>query len=140
MNSAMKQYAQVGAQAAVGGVSRHRLIEMLFEGALDRIAAAKGHMARGEIAEKGATISRVADIIDGLRAGLDMNVGGDLARNLDDLYDYMGRRLVESNANNSPAILDEVAGLLREIQDAWSAIPMEYRDVHPASEPQVSAG
>ncbi len=140
MNSAMKQYAQVGAQAAVGGVSRHRLIEMLFEGALDRIAAAKGHMARGEIAEKGATISRVADIIDGLRAGLDMNVGGDLARNLDDLYDYMGRRLVESNANNSPAILDEVAGLLREIQDAWSAIPMEYRDVHPAAEPQVSAG
>ena len=140
MNSAMKQYAQVGAQAAVGGVSRHRLIEMLFEGALDRIAAAKGHMARGEIAEKGATISRVADIIDGLRAGLDMNVGGDLARNLDDLYDYMGRRLVESNANNSPAILDEVAGLLREIQDAWSAIPMEYRDVHPAVEPQVSAG
>jgi len=102
--------------------SPHRLVQMLFEGALGKIAVAKGHMERGEVPEKGRHISWAISIIDGLRSSLDMEKGGDIARNLNDLYDYMTRRLMEANMANNPALLDEVSSLLREIKDAWDAI------------------
>ncbi len=122
-NTALHQYNAVGMETAVDAAGAHRLIEMLLQGALDRIAAAKGYMMRGEIANKGGSISRTLSIIDGLRMGLDKQAGGEMAQNLDDLYEYMGHRLVQANFKNDPALLDEVASLLREIKSAWIAIP-----------------
>lgn len=121
--TALQQYRQVGAQSAVSYASPHRLVLMLLEGALDRIAAARGHMGRGEVAEKANQISRALGILEGLRMGVNKQAGGDIARNLDDLYEYMSRRLVEANAGNQPGPLEEVQALLGEIRDAWAMIP-----------------
>lgn len=125
-NKAMiKGYRGPGLNEVVASATPHRLIQMLMEGALDRVASARGHMQRGETAGKGAQISWAISIIDGLRVSLDKSVGGDIAQNLDDLYNYMMLKLTEANLKNEPALLDEVADLLRQIKTAWDAIPPE---------------
>ena len=130
--SNVSEYREVGAHGGVAASSPHQLILLLMNGALDAIAVAKGHMRRGEVAQKGVSISRAISIIDGLRSSLDHDVGGELATNLDELYQYMGQRLLQANINDNPAWLDEVSALLREIKEAWEQIPPEAR--------QVSAG
>jgi flagellar protein FliS len=120
--SAISRYRQVGNEGAVEAATPHRLIAMLFDGAISRITMAAGHMRRHEVAEKGAHISRAIEIVGALRASLDMNVAGGLPQRLDALYDYVSRRLFAANAENDPKILDEVAGLLRVIADAWAQI------------------
>ncbi len=127
-----QQYKKVGAQSGVASASPHRLIQMLLEGALEKINLAKGYMQRGEIALKGNHISWAISIIDGLRMSLDREAGGEIADNLDALYDYMGRRLAEANMSNDPAMLEEVSALLLEIKSAWDAIPQEFREAVPA--------
>lgn len=122
VKSALQEYQQVSRKAAVEDASPHRLIQMLMEGALEKIAAAKGFMERGSIQEKGAHISWAVSIIDGLRVSLDKSVGGEIAENLEELYLYMMRRLTDANLKNEPAYLDEVASLLGQIKSAWDAI------------------
>ncbi|MBB61520.1 flagellar export chaperone FliS [Stutzerimonas balearica] len=119
---AMKQYQRVGVQAQVTEANPHRLIQLLMQGGLDRIYQAKGALEFGRVAEKGELIGKSIAIIGGLREALDHEVGGDLATNLDRLYDYMIRRLSEANRRNDVAPLEEVAGLLREIKSAWDQI------------------
>ncbi len=119
---AVKQYGQVSVQSRVEAASPHHLILMLMEGALEKINLARGQMEAGNIAQKASNIGWAISIIDGLRASLDLEAGGDIARNLNDLYDYMENRLLEANIKNDTAALDEVKGLLREIREAWAAI------------------
>jgi len=122
---AADQYAAVGTQTGVTEATPHRLIQMLLDGALGKIAMAKGAMQRKEIAEKGNHITSASSIIIGLRDSLDLDAGGELASNLDNLYDYMVRRLMEAHGNNDLAALDEVTSLLQEIKRGWDAIPAE---------------
>ncbi|HEB63475.1 MAG TPA: flagellar export chaperone FliS [Gammaproteobacteria bacterium] len=126
-HNSINQYMQVNAHSSASDASPHRLIQMLLGGALDRIAVAKGHMARGNIAEKGRYIGLAISIIDGLRISLDKSAGGEIAQNLDDLYEYMTRRLAEANLKNDEGILDEITRLLKEIKEGWDAIPEEFR-------------
>ena len=120
--AALSQYQNTGLQGVVEQASRHELIRMLMDGGLDRIAAARGQMERGEHAAKGTSISRAIGIIEGLRTSLDADAGGEIAANLDQLYDYMVRRLALANVNNDVAPLDEVRELLEKIRDAWLEI------------------
>ncbi len=120
--SALQQYQRVGIQSQVESASPHRLVQMLMEGAIARIAAATHHLARGAIAEKGQSISLAISILAGLRASLDKEKGGEIAENLDGLYDYMTRRLLEANLKNDQSMLAEVRGLLRQIKDGWDAL------------------
>jgi flagellar protein FliS len=145
---ALNKYSQVAVQANTTYASPHRLIQMLLEGALEKIATAKGHLARGSIAAKGLQISWALSIIGGLRASLDMSAGGEIAQNLFNLYDYMERRLLHANLHNDVAALDEVTSLLREIKSAWDVIPESVQRAHlqakekeaAAKAPQVAAG
>lgn len=121
-NSALRQYQQVKTGAAVEEATTHRLIQMLLDGALERLASAKGHIQRGDVQRKGEQIGKAIGIVGGLRASLDFEAGGALAANLEALYDYMERRLLQANLASDPAILDEVAGLLRQIKSAWDRI------------------
>ncbi len=123
LHSGVKQYNKVGVSSGVESASPHRLIQMLMVGALEKINTAKGHMERGEVSLKGGNISWAISIIDGLRASLDLNTGGEIAQNLDDLYDYMTRRLARANIENDADILDEVASLLRSIKASWDEVP-----------------
>lgn len=120
--AAMRQYQSVNTQAKAVDASPHRLIQMLMDGGMTRLAQARGAMERQQHALKGELIGKAIGIIGGLRSGLDLQQGGDLAQNLDNLYDYMVRRLSEANVNNSIEPLDEVAGLLRDIKSGWDAI------------------
>jgi|SRR5262245_18760474 len=116
-------YAQVGVETGVAAASPHRLIEMLFDGAVLSITQAREAMAARDIARKGAAISRAIEIIEsGLRASLDHQAGGELAGQLESLYDYMTAQLLAGNLQNRSEALDEVARLLGELRQAWSGI------------------
>ncbi|MDO8845565.1 MAG: flagellar export chaperone FliS [Methylicorpusculum sp.] len=125
MNMGSRKYAvnsyKSGAASEIDGASPHRLIQMLYEGGLQKIAVAKGAIQRNEIATKGENISRAIAILGGLRSSLDLSQG-DIAVNLDNLYEYMERRLLEANIKNDEEILDEVSSLLRDVKSAWDAI------------------
>lgn len=120
--AAMQQYQTVNNQAQAAAADPHRLIQMLMEGGLTRLAQARGAMERGQTALKGELIGKAIGIVGGLRQGLDLENGGEIARNLDNLYDYMARRLMEANVQNDVAILEEISSLLREVKDGWDAI------------------
>ena len=121
--SALLQYNQVRAHVQTEGASPHRLIQILMEGALEKIRAAKGLIERRDIPEKIRNINWALSLIDGLRHSLDMENGGEIARNLESRYDYIQRRLIVANAENDPSILDEVVSLMLEIKSAWDAVP-----------------
>jgi len=120
--AALKQYQTVNTQAQAVEASPHRLIQMLMEGGLTRLAQARGAMERGQVAQKGELISKAIGIIGGLRGGLNLEQGGDVAANLDSLYEYMTVRLIEANVQNEVEPLDEVASLLRNVKSGWDAI------------------
>jgi flagellar protein FliS len=120
-------YSSAQAHGGVAAADPHRLIVMLLDGALERIATARGCMTRGDTAEKARLINRAVSIIGELRSSLDLNSGGPLAVNLGELYDYMCRRLLKATAENRVEMLDEVTKLLNEIRTAWVAIPNEAR-------------
>lgn len=123
MKTAANAYQSVQVDAAVLGSSPHELIAKLLSGAIVSTIDAKRHMLNGDIAAKSQHISIVTSIIsDGLQSCLDMEAGGEIAANLDALYDYMLQRLIKSHAENDAAILDEVASLLREIKLGWDGI------------------
>lgn len=119
---ALRQYQQINTESATAYASPHRLIQMLMEGALDSLTKAKGHIQRGDIVAKGEQIGKAIGIVGGLREALNLDAGGQLAANLEALYDYMQQRLVAANLRSDIAILDEVAELLRPIKEAWDAI------------------
>lgn len=120
---AMNQYKEVRVQSSVMDATPHRLIQMLMEGVLEKIALAKGNILRKEIAQKGENIGKAITIVGGLQASLDKEKGGELAENLNSLYGYMSQRLLMANLQSDEAILDEIADLMLEIKAGWDAIP-----------------
>jgi flagellar protein FliS len=123
----LSAYQSVAAHGGVAASDPHGLILMLLDGALDRIAAARGCMSNKALGDKSQLLSRALAIVEELRVSLDLSKGGPLAANLSDLYDYIGRQLTRANAENRVEILDEVTALLQEIRVAWIAIPQEFR-------------
>lgn len=119
---AAQSYSSLKVHSGVEDASPHRLIQMLFEGALERIAQAKGAMQQNQIARKGELIGKAINIVGGLQGSLNDKDGGALAANLEDLYDYIIRRLTQANFTNDASILDECGRLLAEIKSAWDAI------------------
>lgn len=121
--SGANAYATVGVETDVASASPHKLIVMLFDGALMSILLAQQFMKAGNIPAKGKSISKAIMIIDsGLRASLDKKVGGAIAESLDALYEYMSNRLLIANLKNQPELLQEVHDLLMELKTAWDAI------------------
>ena len=144
--SAIKAYTKIGGESGVNAADPHKLIALLYQGALLAIANAKNGMMRKDIPGKGAAISKAILIIDeGLKASLDKKVGGELAHNLAALYDYMNMRLLAANLNNDMAALDEVTRLLSGLKDAWDNIRQPIAQpaavqAKPATTPQLVYG
>jgi len=122
MNNALDSYKVVGNQTGVVDANPHRLIQMLFEGALDRLNMAKGFIAHDNIEARSVYINKAIGIIGGLQSSLNNEAGGEIAENLDSLYDYLMRRLYDANRQNSVEIVEEVLVLLKEIKSGWDAI------------------
>lgn len=119
MNNPAARYSSVGVASSIEDAKPAELVYMLFESAVDRLAAAKGHIERKEIARKGETIGKATAIIVELQRSLDMEKGGEFAERLDTLYDYMLRQLTQANLHNDVAKIEEVIKLLTPIRDAW---------------------
>lgn len=121
--AAIRTYAKIGIESNVKSADPHKLISMLYEGALLAIANAKNGILHKDIPAKCKAISKALAIIDeGLYASLDKKAGGDLAQNLASLYEYMLMRLITANLKNDAAALDEVARLLADLKEAWENI------------------
>jgi flagellar protein FliS len=123
MKRGVNAYANVALETGVDSASPHKLIVMLYDGALVALLSAKTNIAANNIAAKGMAISKAITIIDnGLRASLDKEAGGEIAANLDALYDYMSRRLLHANLSNDVPAIDEVHRLLSDLRGAWVTI------------------
>lgn len=126
-NSKLAAYQSVAVHGGIAADDPHQLTLMLMDGALQRIAAARGCLERHDLAQKALLLHRTVSIVAELRGSLDREQGGALAHNLDELYDYMTRQLLRANAENKAHYLDEVAGLLAEIRAAWVAVPLALK-------------
>ncbi len=124
--SMLAAYQMVATHGGVNEADPHRLIVMLMDGALARIAQARGCMERKATAEKSAHLQRAIAIVDELRCSLDLTQG-ELANNLDSLYDFMSRQLLQAHVADKPELLERVASLLQEIRGAWIALPPAAR-------------
>jgi flagellar protein FliS len=130
-------YARVGIETSVMGASPHRLIVLLYQGARQAIAQSRMHLQLGNVAERGMAISKAIRIIEsGLQQSLNLEVGGEIAGRLNALYNYMARRLLQANINQSEAMLVEVDGLLATLEEAWIGIAPEVARMaaQPAAE------
>lgn len=124
---ALGSYNSVAAESETGFASPHRLVQMLMEGVLSRVATAKGQIERGDLPGKSESISSAMAIISALKSSLDMNAGGEIATNLDDLYGYMNNRLIDANVQNDPQALTEVSSLMGQVKSGWDAMPDEFK-------------
>lgn len=116
-------YKKGNLKQEVAQADPHKLTLMLMQGALDRMAYAKGCIERKEFAEKGQHIGRCTAILINLRDTLDLTNNAEVADNLFALYDYMVQRLTDATVQNSVSIMDEVINLMLPIKTAWSQIP-----------------
>ncbi|ASP40603.1 flagellar export chaperone FliS [Bacterioplanes sanyensis] len=123
--SGARQYQVNGASEALDA-DPHRLIQLLMEAALTRMSQAKGAIERQEMDNKANLLGRVMEIIQTLQDSLDHSQGGDIAANLDRLYDYMNRRLLQATSHNDIDMIDEVMGLMLEVKQGWDGIRKEY--------------
>jgi flagellar protein FliS len=120
---AMESYGagNVASQAVVA--NKVELIQMLFDGLIESMMSAQGHIQHGAIAEKSKSLARANRILFGLQGALDFEKGGDLSTNLNELYSYVTRRLLHINMYNDLDALQEVHGLMSEIRQAWRDVP-----------------
>lgn len=124
-------YQSVATHGGVAAADPHRLVLMLMDGVLERIAQAKGCVVHGAAGDKARLLHSAVLLIDELRNSLDLGAGGEIAANLDDIYDYACRQLIKANLQSRAEILDEVAALITEIRSAWIALPADARRLRP---------
>lgn len=122
-------YKSVAMHGVATEADPHQLICMLMDGALERLTAARGCIERQDQVQKAALLHRVGLIIDELCLSLDHSAGGEIAANLERLYDYINRRVLTANLHSDIAPIEEAARLLQQIRNAWGAIPPEARNV-----------
>ncbi|MBE1274711.1 flagellar export chaperone FliS [Enterovibrio baiacu] len=132
MRGSLQAYKKVSVDSQLSAASPHKVIQMLMAGAIERLIQGKAAMLQGDIAMKGERLGKALDIIISLRTCLSMDEGGEIASNLDALYDFMIRQISEANRDNLDAPIDDVIDILREIKSAWDQIPAEYHNITQA--------
>jgi len=122
-------YRQVGVETRLTSATPHQMVAMLFDGYMEAVAQARGAMRSGQQATKGMAIGRAVRIVEeGLRAGLDLQAGGSLARDLDELYTYLTMRLTLANVRGDESLLDECQRLVSPLREAWMSIAPQVGD------------
>lgn len=129
MKKGAKFYQQVGAQGKVEDASPHRLIQMMFESAIEAMNVTKGALAEKNVLLKVAKVNKAFDIVESLRGCLNMEEGGEMAKNLDSLYEHTLYQIMQVNATNNPDLCDHVVKILSELLDAWNQIPAEQHQL-----------
>ncbi len=120
---AANAYRQVGVQSGVTNATPHVLVQMLFDGLMQRLQAARGDMQRGDVQAKGVHLGQAVQIMgEGLKASLNREQGGELAQNLGALYDYCMRQLTLANLHNDARPVEEVIALIEPVARGWKEI------------------
>lgn len=125
MRGSLKAYKSVAVDSQKNVATPHKMVQMLLAGILERLAKAKTAIEQGNIPLRGELIGRSIDIISELQAALDHEAGGEIATNLDNLYDFCVQELLQANANAEQLHIDNAAKIIREIKEAWDGIPAE---------------
>ncbi|EWH09466.1 flagellar protein FliS [Catenovulum agarivorans DS-2] len=120
-------YQKGNIKQQVAQADPHQITLMLMQGALDKMAYAKGCMERKDFEGKSVHLSKASAIIVNLRDTLDFSVESEVTDNLFALYDFMVNRLTDAHVQNSQSIIDEVISLMLPIKTAWASIPEEAK-------------
>lgn len=123
LSDALESYGAVQVITGVATANNVELIQMLFDGFLDTLMQARGHIENHAIEAKSNALAKAGRIVVGLQGALDFERGGELAQNLNELYGYVLRRLFVVNARNDLTVLDEIHGLVKEVSEAWQSLP-----------------
>ncbi|MFV0449388.1 MAG: flagellar export chaperone FliS [Vibrio sp.] len=129
MRGSLQAYKKVSVDSQLSAASPHKIVQMLMAGAIERLIQGKAAMLQGNIPVKGERFGKALDIIISLRSCLSMDDGGDIAQNLDQLYEFMITQIAAANHQNDPQIVDDVIDIIREIKSAWDQIPAEYHNL-----------
>lgn len=122
MQQKTRQYQSIGVQTSIMDADPHRLIQLLFDGAMQNMSAARGFIERKDVENKNARLNKAIEIVGGLRNFLDKEKGGEVAANLEKLYEYIEFKLFQANIKNSAEFVDECIGLLKQVKTAWDEI------------------
>ncbi|MFY0675766.1 MAG: flagellar export chaperone FliS [Neptuniibacter sp.] len=125
--NALKQYQSVDLRATIETASPHKLVSMLFDGLLGALAKAKGAIERSHIEDRTSQLNKASEIIIGLKGSLDQEKGGEISENLNALYDYMLRCVMEANRDSNADKVQEVMDLVLEVRQGWSEMPNEIQ-------------
>ena len=128
MRGSLQSYRKVSLESEIAVASPHRVIQMMFAGAIERLVQSRYAIEQNDLANKGVFIGKAVGIITGLNNSLNMDAGP-LANNLSDLYDFMLRRISEANLNNDVTAIDDVIEILRNIKEGWDAIPQDKHHI-----------
>ena len=134
----IKQYANNYIETAVSEASPHKLVEMLYDGAIKNMNLAKVFIEQKNLEKKSEHINKALSILNALRAGVDLEKGGEVASNLYDLYDYCYRRLFKASVKNDATIVDEVLEHIVLVSQAWKEMPENFKRVSKAQLDQMS--
>lgn len=132
MRGSLRSYRKVSLESELAVASPHRVIQLMFAGALERLAQSRYAIEQNDISSKGAFISEAIGIINGLNNSLNLEKGGDIAANLSDLYEFILQRISEANLNNDVNAVDDAIDIIKVIKEGWDAIP---KDKHHISAP-----
>ncbi|BDM63795.1 flagellar protein FliS [Shewanella sp. NFH-SH190041] len=125
MRGSLRSYRKVSLDSEIAIASPHRIIQLMFSGALERLAQSRYAIEQGDVVNKGIFIGKAIGIINGLNNSLNMEDGGEIAINLNALYDFLLRRISEANMNNDARAIDDVMDILRTLKEGWDAIPAD---------------
>ena len=129
MRGSLQAYKKVSVDSQLTAASPHKIVQMLMAGAIERLIQGKAAMQQGNIPVKGERLGKALDIIISLRSSLSMKDGGEIAQNLDMLYEFMITQISTANHKNDPQPIDDVIDIIREIKSAWDLIPAEYHNL-----------
>ncbi|WP_232504056.1 flagellar export chaperone FliS [Thiomicrospira microaerophila] len=128
-NKFAQAYANNYVETAVSEATPYKLVKLLYEAGLKNVAVIKVFIQRKDMEKKSEFVSKLIGVLYGLRGGLDLQAGGEVAANLYALYDYMIRLSFQASAKNDIAKFEEVEGLLKDLNEAWAQMPAEFQSL-----------
>ncbi|NLQ18799.1 flagellar export chaperone FliS [Marinomonas sp. M1K-6] len=136
----IQAYRKDSIKSDLASADPHRVIQLLMQGALEKLALGKGCIERSDWEGKAAALTRASEIINALRDALDRDANPELVDNLESLYEYMMVRITEASVTKDTAIIDQVMGLILQIKGAWDQISTLDKQVAYGGQTEARVG
>lgn len=122
LNDSYEQYRSVDLESRAASASPYDLVLVLVDGLLDELARARGHIEGRRYQQKGASLEKCMNILNGLSSALDFENGGEVVAGLARLYDYCIYRLADVSVSLSLEGIDEVVQLVGTLREGWEGV------------------